>query len=396
MSRERQFPVSEVNTKTKTAQPVRKKSAIREWFDSVLFAVVAATLIRWLFMEAFTIPTPSMERSLMVGDFLFVSKFHYGTRTPKTLLQVPLTHQKIWGTEIPSYLDWIQLPQYRLPGFSDVKNGDVVVFNFPPEDQYPTDLKTNYIKRCMGIAGDVLEVRHRQVFVNGKAAEVPPNSQMSYFIETTKGDLDDTFFRQYNIVNDYRPGNEAYNWQPIEQMDSVAKVNKIVGYKLNTTAETIEKLKTLDWVKKVTPYDEEPSQTPSPFSQIYGGSKFNWTVDNFGPITIPKAGVTVQLDEKAIAVYGTVIKKYEGNENVEVTEKGITIGGKPISSYTFKQDYYFMMGDNRHNSLDSRFWGFVPADHIVGKAVFIWMSIDPNPTNAANKVRWNRLFNVVQ
>ncbi|HEX9957015.1 MAG TPA: signal peptidase I, partial [Fibrella sp.] len=212
--------MSEVNTKTKTAQPVRKKSAIREWFDSVLFAVVAATLIRWLFMEAFTIPTPSMERSLMVGDFLFVSKFHYGTRTPKTLLQVPLTHQKIWGTEIPSYLDWIQLPQYRLPGFSDVKNGDVVVFNFPPEDQYPTDLKTNYIKRCMGIAGDVLEVRHRQVFVNGKAAEVPPNSQMSYFIEATKGDLDDTFFRQYNIVNDYRPGNEAYNWQPIEQMDS--------------------------------------------------------------------------------------------------------------------------------------------------------------------------------
>ncbi len=393
MHRERQFPVSEVNTKTKAAQPVRKKSAIREWFDSVLFAVVAATLIRWLFMEAFTIPTPSMERSLMVGDFLFVSKFHYGTRTPKTPLQVPLTHQKIWGTEIPSYLDWIQLPQYRLPGFSNVKNGDVVVFNFPPEDQYPTDLKTNYIKRCMGIPGDVLEVRHRQVFVNNKAAEVPPKSEMSYFVETTKGDLDDAFFRQYEIINDYP--NSTFNWQPIEQPDSVSKTTKIVGYKLNTTVETIDKIKTLDWVKKITPYDEEPSQTPSPFSQMYGGNKFNWTVDNFGPITVPKQGVTVQLDEKAIAIYGTVIKKYESNENVEVTEKAITIGGKPISSYTFKQDYYFMMGDNRHNSLDSRFWGFVPADHIVGKAVFIWMSIDPNPANAANKIRWNRLFSVV-
>ncbi|NID09335.1 signal peptidase I [Fibrivirga algicola] len=385
--------MSEVNTKTKTGTPVRKKSAIREWFDSVLFAVVAATLIRWLFMEAFTIPTPSMERSLMVGDFLFVSKFHYGTRTPKTPLQVPLTHQKIWGTEIPSYLDWIQLPQFRLPGFTSVKNGDVVVFNFPPEDQYPTDLKTNYIKRCMGIAGDVLEVRHRQVYVNGKAAEIPPKSQMSYFIETTKGDLDDAFFREYDIINDYP--SSTFNWQPIEQVDSVSKANKVVGYKLNTTAETIEKLKTLDWVKKVTPYDEEPGQTLPVYSQIYGGSKFNWTVDNFGPVTVPKEGVTVQLDEKAIAIYGTVIKKYEGNENVEVTDKAITIGGKAITSYTFKQNYYFMMGDNRHNSLDSRFWGFVPADHIVGKAVFIWMSIDPNPANAANKIRWNRLFSVV-
>lgn len=387
--------MSEVNTKTKPAQPVRSKSAIREWFDSVLFAVVAATLIRWLFMEAFTIPTPSMEKSLMVGDFLFVSKFHYGTRTPKTPLQVPLTHQKIWGTDIPSYLDWIQLPQYRLPGFTHVKNGDVVVFNFPPEDQYPTDLKTNYIKRCMGIPGDVLEVRHSQVFVNGKAAEVPPKSQQSYYVETTRGDLDDTFFRQYDIVNDYRSGNEAYNWQPIEQIDSVSKVNRVVGYKLNTTAETINQIKTLDWVKKVTAYDELAGQSATPFAQLYGGSKFNWTVDNFGPVTVPKQGVTVQLDDKAIALYGPVIQKYEGNENVQITDKGITIGGQPITSYTFKQDYYFMMGDNRHNSLDSRFWGFVPADHIVGKAVFIWMSIDPNPASAASKVRWNRLFNVV-
>ncbi|CCH00963.1 signal peptidase I [Fibrella aestuarina BUZ 2] len=384
----------DVKTPIQTGKPVKTKSPIREWFDSILFAVVAATLIRWLFMEAFTIPTPSMERSLMVGDFLFVSKFHYGTRTPKTPLQVPLTHQKIWGTEIPSYLDWIQLPQFRLPGFSSVKNGDVVVFNYPPEDQYPTDLKTNYIKRCIGIGGDVVEVRHRQAFVNGKAFEVPPKSQLTYFIETNRTDLDDAFFRQYEIINDYP--NQTYNWQPIEQADSVSKTNKIIGYKINTTAEVIDQFKAMDWVKKITPYDEEPAPTPSAFSPIYGAAQYNWTVDNFGPLTVPKEGATIQINEKTISLYGPVIKKFEGNENVEVTDKAISIGGKPITSYTFKQDYYFMMGDNRHNSLDSRFWGFVPADHIVGKAVFIWMSIDPNPATATGKIRWNRLFNVVR
>ncbi len=387
--------MSELTSTSRANTPVKKKSAIREWLDSVLFAVVAATLIRWLFMEAFTIPTPSMERSLMVGDFLFVSKFHYGTRTPKTPLQVPLTHQKIWGTEIPSYLTWVQLPQFRLPGFSSVKNGDVVVFNYPPEDQYPTDLKTNYIKRCMGIPGDVLEVRHRQVFVNGKAAEVPPKSQSSYYVESSREDLDDAFFRQYNIINDYRPGSESFNWRPMERLDSVAKTNKVVGYTLTTTPEEIEKISKADWCKGITPDDEAAGQAAAAFAPLYGGSAFNWSVDNFGPVTVPKKGVTVSLDEKAIALYGPVIKKYEGNEQVEVNAKAITFGGKAISTYTFKQDYYFMMGDNRHNSLDSRYWGFVPADHIVGKAVFIWMSIDPNPTSIANKVRWNRLFSVV-
>jgi signal peptidase I len=395
--------VSAVKTSSaKTEKPVKKKSVAREWFDSILFAVVAATLIRWLFMEAFTIPTPSMERSLMVGDFLFVSKFHYGTRTPKTPLQVPLTHQKIWGTEIPSYLDWIQLPQFRLPGFSSVKNGDVVVFNYPP-DNYPTDLKTNYIKRCIGIGGDVVEVRKEQVFVNGKSVEAPPKSQTAYFLETDRTDLDNTFFRQYGIESTLDGSN--VNWQPLVRRDSTTGRDIPVGFMVNTSESVAAELRKVQGIKSVSasPY-EDPAPTANTTASvlnnttndIYCGNKFGWSKDNFGPLTVPKEGVTIQLDSKTVALYGSVIQKYEGNQNVVLTDSTVSIGGKAIKSYTFKQDYYFMMGDNRHNSLDSRYWGFVPADHVVGKAIFIWMSIDPNPATKSEKIRWNRLFNVVK
>lgn len=389
--------MSEVKTRAEVKPAKAKKSPIREWFDSVLFAVVAATLIRWLFMEAFTIPTPSMENSLMVGDFLFVSKLHYGTRTPRTPLQVPLTHQKIWGTNIPSYSTAIQLPSYRLPGFTHVKNGDVVVFNVPPKYlndniDYPVDLKTNYIKRCIGIPGDVLEVRLREVYINGKPFPTPPRSEQKYFIKTTEV-LDEAFFRKYDIVNDYRdPSQPTENWKPLEQYNDSTKATAMVGYMINTTESTVAKFKEFPWVKGIEPMVDKPGET-SPM--IYGAPTFHWNHDNFGPITIPKKGATIPINVQTIALYGTVIQQYEGNENVEVATASIKIGGQPITSYTFKQDYYFMMGDNRDNSLDSRFWGFVPEDHIVGKAVFVWMSLDPNPANVWNKIRWNRLFRTV-
>ena len=367
------------NTSTKKA-----KSPAREWFDSILFAVVAATLIRWLFFEAFTIPTPSMENSPLVGDFLFVSKLHYGTRTPKTPLQVPLTHQTIWGTNIPSYTDAVQLPQYRLPGFSEVKRGDVVVFNYPPELQHPVDLKTNYIKRCVGLPGDKLEVRDLQVYANGTPMENPVRMENEYFVATTTAVNEAKVFKE-NGISEYNPYTESYN-------DTIPG-NDQMGYLIFTTVEIAAKLKTYDFVKAITLVKSskdisEPMLYPN-------SSIFKWNRDNYGPVTVPKEGVTVQLTPENIAMYGPVIKNYEENEDVVVDDKSVKIAGKDITSYTFKQDYYFMMGDNRHNSADSRYWGFVPKDHIVGKAVFVWMSIDPNPSSFFNKIRWNRLFRVI-
>ena len=369
-----------------TAKPAapKRKGAVREWFDSILFAVVAATLIRWLFFEAFTIPTPSMENSLLVGDFLFVSKLHYGTRTPKTPLQVPLTHQTIWGTNIPSYTDAVQLPQYRLPGFSDVKRGDVVVFNYPPELQHPVDLKTNYIKRCVGLPGDKLEVRDLQVYANGVAMENPPRMENEYFVATTTAVNEEKVFKD-NGISEYNSYTESFN-------DTIPG-NDQPGYLVFTTVEIAAKLKTYDFVKSIT-LVKASKEISEPM--LYPNSSiFKWNRDNYGPVTVPKKGMTVSMTPENIALYGPVIKNYEENEDVALDEKSVKVAGKVVTSYTFKQDYYFMMGDNRHNSADSRYWGFVPMDHIVGKAVFVWMSIDPDPTSFFNKIRWNRLFRII-
>jgi signal peptidase I len=358
------------------SKPVKKpKSKTREWVDAIVFAVVAATLIRWLILEAFTIPTPSMEKSLLVGDFLFVSKIHYGARTPKTPLQIPLTHQKIWGTDIPSYLDWIQLPQYRLPGISKVKNNDVVVFNYPPREpgqtkDYPTDLKTNYIKRCIGIPGDKVEVRDLQVYVNDKPAENPPKMQYRYYM-VTENTVNDRTFRKFDISE----------YQSVQG-----------GYIVLTTPETAQSLKSQSFVKELILTKRNPNEGDA---RVFpNSSKFDWNEDFFGPLTVPKEGMTIKLDAKNIILYEDIITKYEGNDKVSVKDEKLYIDDKPVDTYTFKQDYYFMMGDNRHNSLDSRFWGFVPADHIVGKAFIIWLSVDPEGS-MLEKIRWNRLFRLI-
>lgn len=387
------------NAKNKAVNkpPKLKKSPLREWLDSILFAVVAATLIRFLTVEAFAIPTPSMENSLMVGDYLFVSKLHYGSRTPKTPLQVPLTHQKIWGTNIPSYSTAIQLPMFRLPGFSRVKNGDVVVFNYPPfkpgEPDYPTDLRTNLIKRCIGIPGDVLEIRQEQVYINGKLFPSPTRSETTYFVKTTEV-LDERFFRKYDIVNDFKSAEGPFiNWQPLAVYNDTTRTYVLTGYRVNMTQENLRKFKELDWVKSIEPMTDPAGQAAP---GMYGGSAFAWNPDNFGPLTVPKKGATISINEETIALYGPVIRRYEENEQVEITPTSLRINGQPITNYTFKQDYYFMMGDNRHNSEDSRYWGFVPEDHIVGKAVFVWMSIDPVPANIWHKIRWNRIFRIIE
>jgi signal peptidase I len=356
----------------------------------VLFAVVAATLIRWLFLEAYTIPTGSMEKSLLINDFLFVSKLHYGTRTPKTILQVPLTHQKIWFTDIPSYLDWIQLPQYRLPGFTHVKNGDVVVFNYPgcPErpdefggyDKYPVDLRTNYIKRCIGIPGDVVELRAGQVYVNNNVFPNPPGMQMEYAIEANT-QVNEKVFQKYDI----------------SEFEQDLRITDKTIYYVKATEKAVKDMKSLDFVKNITPMVMAKGDTTDIRYNTfpYNSRLFPFNRDNFGPITIPKKGVTIQLDERNLALYKGVITTFDGNDDAKYVNGQIILDGKPITSYTFKQDYYFMMGDNRHGSDDSRFWGFVPEDHIVGKAVFIWMSIDKDGT-FLNKIRWSRLFSIIR
>lgn len=376
-----------------------KKTPVREWFDSVLFAVVAATLIRWLVFSAFVIPTPSMENTLLVGDYLFVSRLHYGTTTPITPLQVPLTHQTIWGTSIPSYLDWIQLPQYRLPGLTHVKRGDVVVFNLPVEhpDAYekysnilpdlhphPVDLRSNYIKRCVAISGDKLEVRGGQVYVNGSPQVNPVRMQQEYFVSTTTPVNEQNVF-QKNGITDFSQFTETFN-------DSIL-ANDEFGYIVKTTAALVEKLRTFDFVKRVEPILSAKGQK-EPY--LFGTTDaMYWNKDNYGPIIVPKKGLSVTLTESNVAFYGEVIKHYDGNEGITVEQGKIFQNKKPLQNYMFKQNYYFMMGDNRHNSADSRYWGFVPEDHIVGKAVFVWMSLDPNPVSFIDKIRWGRIFRVI-
>jgi signal peptidase I len=377
-------------TKKSAEKPTKPKSKLREWWDAILFAVIAATLIRWLIMEAYTIPTPSMEQSLLVGDFLFVSKFHYGTRTTTTPLQIPLTHQKIWFTEIPSYLDWIKLPQYRLPGISRVKRDDVVVFNVPPRElndfkDYPVDLKTNYIKRAVAIAGDTLRIVNRQVIVNGKPEENPPLMQYSYLV-TAASEINDRILKKYKIY-DYnivgRPGDAV-----IYQM-----------YLTQDLADELKKLKFITEVRIATYNGSEGfgARTEKTVeANIFPDSKtYPWNGDFFGPLVIPKEGMKIPVNDSTLAAYGSTIKMYDHNENVKIEKGKLFIDGKEVTEYTFKQNYYFMMGDNRHNSLDSRYWGFVPEDHIVGKAFFIWLSIDRN-ASFLNKIRWSRFFKLIE
>ena len=358
----------------------KKKSPTREWADAIIFAVIAATLIRTLFIEAYTIPTPSMERSLLVGDFLFVSKVNYGARTPMTPIAFPFAHHTmpILGTK--AYWDGVKLPYYRLPGLSDVKKGDVVVFNYPMEADSPyyrpVDKRENYIKRCQGTPGDTVSLVDAQVYVNGKAAPNPPGEQTDYTVTTNGMEMNPQILEDLNVSN--------YENIPFPTM----------------TKDAVAKLKSFSNVKSVTP-NIKPRGVADPFNAVFPAAypkyalspqngAFNWNVDNYGPIIVPKKGWTIKLDSLTMPLYGRAIEVYENNK-VQIVGKDVMINGKKADSYTFKMNYYWMMGDNRHDSADSRYWGFVPEDHIVGKALFIWMSWDDN-ASFFKKIRWSRIF----
>lgn len=380
----------------------------REWVDAIAFAVIAATLIKTFLVDAFTIPTGSMEKSLMIGDFLFVSKVNYGTRIPMTPVAFPFVHNTMPKVGGDSYLEIFQLPYWRFPGFQTIKNNDVVVFNFPGadnnNDRHPIDKRENYIKRCIGIPGDSLKIIDRQVYINGKKLDFPESAkpQHFYYVELNNdfGLSTKKLKEDYDInATHYRPENDVY------------RISSRT-YVLRMPDHFVDDLKSQPNVVSVEPLIAEIGQNNAPFynklrndfpldhiiDAAYPRNRyqvdtllFKWTRDNYGPIYIPKAGDKVNLDAKNLAIYKRCITVYEGN-TLEEKHGKVFINGQENSSYTFKQNYYWMMGDNRHNSEDSRYFGFVPEDHIVGKAWFTWFSWDKYGEGFFDKVRWNRIF----
>ncbi|RYE23626.1 MAG: signal peptidase I [Sphingobacteriales bacterium] len=381
----------------------KKKTVLREWVDAAVFAIIAATIIRTFFVEAYTIPSESMEGSMLVNDYLFVSKMAYGPRIPMTPLAVPLVHNTMPLTGGKSYTEAVHWGYHRLPGFGNVDRNDVVVFNFPAGDtvaleiqqekdyysqvraygrdavnsQYtimsrPVDKKENFIKRCIGVAGDKIEIRDGMVIVNDKPGQAFSHVQSTYIVKTTGQPISFDFLDENGIGQPQIIGNGLYAYTLAQ--------NKVPLLKQQPQVIAIE------------PYFDRAgtvSSNPENWCYPYDTVNFKWNRDNYGPVTIPKKGTSVALNSQNIALYRRVIANYEGNK-LEEKNGQIFINDQPATNYTFKMDYYWMMGDNRHNSADSRFWGFVPEDHIVGKAWFVWLSY------GENGIRWNRIFRGVK
>ena len=382
-----------------------KKSSAREWIDAAVFAVVAATIIRTFIFEAYVIPTGSMEKTLLVNDFLFVSKLSYGPRLPNTPLAIPFVHHTAPIINTKSYVEWIELPYKRLWS-SPVERNDVVVFNYPVgdtvigayqsnmnyydalRDEYkgdrqailerddiivrPVDKRENFIKRCVGIPGDTLQLKDAILYINGQPAYVPPHSATFYSVQTKKGQIldEETLQNDFNVETD--PDRQQFG---------------IIGegtYMIDLSAEEAERMRKLPYVESVVKDVKRfnPSVFPNDTAQ------YKWSEDFYGPIWIPKKDVTITLTPENIPFYRRIISVYEHNTLEEKDGKFI-INGKETNQYTFKMNYYWMMGDNRHNSQDSRFWGYVPEDHVVGRASLIWFSWNGGP-------RWSRIFSRIK
>lgn len=389
-----------------------KKSGAREWIDAAFFAIVAATIIRTFVFEAYTIPTPSMEKTLLVNDFLFVSKFSYGPRIPNTPIAMPFVHHTMPVTNSKSYVEWIKIPYTRWLA-SPVKRNDVVVFNLPVNDTLindeenfgsrttyyeavrrmgrdlvwdkyadiiitrPVDKRENFIKRCVAIGGDELKVVNGIVFINGQKQDVFPQSERYYLLKLPanvnyidKDQLADMGIKVREDQGDLLPYS-GDTWRVNITNEEKASLKLPAGYTLT------------DFIPELN-NEQFPSKELFPYYQ----SNSTWTVDNYGPLVIPKKGSTIDLSADNLIRYQRCIEVYEGNK-FETRDGKIFINGIEAKTYTFKLNYYWMMGDNRHNSLDSRYWGYVPEDHVVGKASLIWFSWEHGP-------RWKRLFNAIK
>ena len=363
------------------------KNATADFIASILFAIVVATTVHTYVMQPFTIPTSSLEKSLLVGDFLFVSKFHYGARTPSTAVAFPMVHDTIPFLKTKSYLNFPQIPNYRLPGLEKIEKNEIVVFNWPVDtvikfrDQSgirankPIDKKSNYVKRCVGTPGDSLQIINGDVMINGKKLPLHDRQKLQY---------------SYQVLTNGGGFTEEYLKKELNITDRIYPIAENTFLFSALTDESATRLKNNPNVIAI-----EKSNTKNGSTDIFPHSKPNWSVDNFGPIYIPQAGKTVALNAETIPFYKAIIQDYEHNK-VNVNGDEIRINGKIATNYTFQQDYYWMMGDNRHNSEDSRYWGYVPFDHVVGKPVFIWMSVDGINNGIANwRIRGSRLFTTV-
>ncbi len=380
-----------------------------DWLDAIVFAVIVVTFINIFFFQAFKIPSSSMESSLYTGDHLFVSKLAFGPKVPQTPLSVPFTHNVIFGRE--SYSTLIQNDYRRLKGFREVRRGDYVVFNFPngdtvlsrfpAEDYYswvrnagrdftianggplkvrPVDKKDHYVKRCVAVAGDTLSVVDGLVYINGEKQEVYQGVQLSYTVKTKGSKINSRTLEKMglNLEELYFDGN-------------------LPGYPaMYLTRAMLKEIGELSSVESVEPnLDVYPPDYPDSYLSIFPFTeKSGWTRDYFGPLWIPAKGATVELTKDNLPLYERIISVYEGHDLETAADGRIFIDGKETSSYTFGMDYYFMMGDNRHNSLDSRYWGFVPEDHVVGRPALIWLSTDAHRRFPDN-IRWSRFFKIV-
>ena len=426
------------NSTYKLNRSLKPRTALGEWVSSIAFAIIAATLVHTYVMQPYTIPTSSLEKTLLVGDYLFVSKFHYGARVPTTAIATPMLHDSIPTAIISekntkSYLNKPLLPYLRIPGFQKIKRNDIVVFNWPVDtlvhwmdpskgtDFKPLDKKTNYVKRCVGIAGDTLEVRDGYVYINGKQNILPDRAKLQFYnrvysekglstqklLRYTDKEFERKFIINFTSQNQFEKVMRYATNNPEKIKDNQFIITTsdegipqwiINGYRLdikeistkirkaNITDEIAAKLRKdseVDSVVKVI--NPKGNKGNNMFPQA---TNLSWNTDNYGPIYIPKKGTNVPLNMNSIPFYERIIEDYENNQ-LEVIGEHIFVNGKKSTSYTFKQDYYWMMGDNRQNSLDARSWGYVPFDHVVGKPVLIWFSINEG------KIRWERLFTTV-